>query len=164
VGSENIFDNLKPLKDELGLGRDLLVEVCKKLKINFLEHTMEDDDDGVSIGFWPRHTVPVVLGVHKDSEGGVVFKGEAQCLPFPESKRIAFLKDSLSIAHSSFSNISAPGDGWLYSCENKRASELTSECIIEAVQRITTTSLYLQKTLSQKYSVIPPNIKEDNWE
>ena len=36
MGSENIFDNLKPLRDELGLGRDMLVEVCKKLKINFL--------------------------------------------------------------------------------------------------------------------------------
>jgi len=164
VGSENIFDNLKPLRDELGLGRDMLVEVCKKLKINFLEHTMEDGDESISIGFWPRQTVPVVLGVHKDGQGAVVFKGEAQCLPFPEEKRIAFLKDSLSIAHSSFSNISAPGDGWLYSCENKQASELTSECIIEAIQRITTTSLYLQKTLSKKYSVTPPNIKEDRWE
>ncbi len=164
MGSENIFDNLKPLKDELGLGRELLVEVCKQLKIIFLEHTMEDDDDSVIFGFWPRQTVPVVLGIHKDENGAVVFKSEAQCLPFPRDKRIAFLKDSLSIAHSSFSNVSAPGDGWLYSCENKEAGELTLQGIIESVQRITTTSLYLQKTLSSKYEITPPNIKEDSWE
>ena len=90
MGSENIFDNLKPLKDELGLGRELLVEVCKQLKINFLEHTMEDDDDSVSIGFWPRQTVPVVLGTTRMRMGLLCLKARLNACHSLETKESRF--------------------------------------------------------------------------
>ncbi|MBC8515436.1 hypothetical protein H8D30_06240 [bacterium] len=155
MDSENPFQDLPPIIDEIPLGKELLQETCQRLKLAFEDHLMDAADDRVVVGYWTEDNIPIVFGVFKEEEFAL-FRVEARCFPLPEKRHLSFFRALLNHAHFSEASLSAPGDGWVYACQNKPLLELGPEEMVLAIESVERSAQDVQKEIGKSHGLSPP--------
>lgn len=154
------FDNLDPLPEDIDVGRELLVDACAALDVEFERQAMDDGDRRVVVGYWPEDSVPLLLGVYVDPDGELTFRAEARCLPIPRRNPASFLRRAMELNHDGWSALSAPGDGWIYTVEVRPLDDVDGKEIALAAGRVTASCVYAQKVLGSEFKVRPSRVDD----